>query len=150
MSICLVLGETEREFMTSRGYRAAKTRKPSEQELQDGILIEIMKDIHQANYGVYGVRKVWRAMRRAGWDIGRDRVNRLMTKAGLSGVRRGRTPFTTVPTQKPDHRPDLMDWKFTAQGPNELWVADITYVRTTSGFCYTAFVTDVFSRKFVG
>ncbi len=86
-------------------------------------------------------------MVRQGWLVGRDRLARLMRQAGLAGVTRGRKPCTTVPAPAPDGRPDLVDRCFTAAAPNRLWVADITYVRTTSGFCFTAFVTDVFSRK---
>lgn len=89
-------------------------------------------------------------MRRAGWEVGREQTARLMRQAGLCGIRRGRKPITTVKTKSPDLRPDLVERHFKAQSPNLLWVADITYVRTTSGFCYTAFVTDVFSRKIVG
>ncbi|MGQ7787790.1 DDE-type integrase/transposase/recombinase, partial [Nesterenkonia sp. K-15-9-6] len=89
-------------------------------------------------------------MRREGWDIGRDQVARLMRAAGLSGVVRGRKPRTTVPAREADERPDLVERRSTADRPNRLWVADITYVRTSCGFCYTAFVTDVFDRKIVG
>ncbi|MFW9035489.1 DDE-type integrase/transposase/recombinase, partial [Corynebacterium striatum] len=73
-----------------------------------------------------------------------------MKLAGVSGRRRGRTPITTVSPKTPDHRPDLVRRNFRAQAPGRLWVADITYVRTLSGFAYTAFVVDVFSRKIVG
>lgn len=118
--------------------------------MRDGQLIEQLKIIHAANYGVFGVRKMWHAMRRAGWQIGRDQTARLMRIAGLCGVRRGRTPVTTRPANKPDMRPDLVNRCFKAKAPNQLWVADITYVRTRSGFVYTAFVTDVFSRMIVG
>jgi putative transposase len=77
--------------------------------------------------------------------VGRDRVARLMRQAGLRGVVRGRKPFTTV-TDPVDHRPeDLVQRRFSAPAPNRLWVADLTYVRTWSGFCYLAFVVDVYS-----
>lgn len=89
-------------------------------------------------------------MQRAGWEIGRDQTARLMKLAGISGVRRGRSPITTHPTQVPDTRPDLVERNFRAKHPNQLWVADITYIRTRAGFVYTAFVTDVFSRMIVG
>lgn len=148
--ICRTLGATEGGFMTSRGYRAAKVRPASNRQIRDKQLIPVIQELHEENYGVYGKRKMWHAMRRAGWDIGREQTGRLMRKAGLSGVRRGRKPITTKPGKNPDLRPDLVDRHFTAAGPNLLWVADITYVRTTFGFCYTAFVTDVFSRKIVG
>lgn len=148
--ICRTLGATEGGFITSRGYRASKTRPASDRQLRDEVLIPVIERIHAENYGVYGVRKLWRAMLRQGWQIGRDQVARLMHKAGLTGVIRGRGPRTTVATREPDVRPDLVKRRFAADRPNRLWVADITYVRTTAGFCYTAFVTDVFSRKIVG
>ena len=73
-----------------------------------------------------------------------------MRLAGVQGVRRGRKPVTTKPNTEPVVRPDLVNRCFTADRPNRLWVADITYVRTLSGFCYTAFVIDAYSRKIVG
>ncbi|MGH3430262.1 MAG: IS3 family transposase [Terriglobales bacterium] len=148
--ICRTLGASQRGFLTSRGYRAAKTRPVSGRALRDEALIPEIERVHAENYGVYGARKVWHAMRRSGWDIGRDQCARLMRKVGLHGVVRGRKPRTTQPAQVPDHRPDLVMRNFRACRPNRLWVADITYVRTTSGFCYTAFVTDVFSRRIAG
>lgn len=123
---------------------------PSARVLKDQLLIPELQQIHAENYGVYGVRKMWHAMRRAGWDIGRDQTYRLMKAAGIAGVHRGRGPVTTWTAKTPDNRPDLVNRNFTASGPNRLWVADFTYVRTYSGFCYTAFITDVFSRKIVG
>lgn len=149
-AICVTLRATERGFITSRGYRAAKTRPASERARQDAALIPILKDLHQANYGVYGVRKMWHAMARAGWMIGRDQCARLMRKAGISGVIRGRKPRTTISTKEPDDRLDLVNRNFKVRRPNRLWVADITYVRTTAGFCYTAFITDTYSRRIVG
>jgi len=148
--ICRTLGATEGGFLTSRGYRAAKTRPASDRHLRDAALIPVIERIHAENYGVYGARKIWHAMRREGWVIGRDQVARLMRKTGLAGVIRGRAPRTTIPSRVPDDRPDLVERRFVADRPNRLWVADITYVRTTAGFCYTAFVTDVFSRRIVG
>lgn len=93
---------------------------------------------------------MWHAMRLAGWDIGRDQTARLMKLAGVQGARRGRTPLITTRLKSADSRPDLVSHNFHAAGPNRLWVADTTYVRTLCKFCYTAFVTDVFSRKIVG
>ncbi|MCQ9349341.1 integrase core domain-containing protein, partial [Corynebacterium phoceense] len=81
-----------------------------------------------------------------GFHIGRDKTARLMKLAGVSGRRRGRTPVTTISPKTPDHRPDLVCRNFRAQAPGRLWVADITYVRTLSGFAYTAFVVDVFYK----
>jgi transposase InsO family protein len=149
--LCRILNEhTIGGFITARGYRAGKSRPASARSITDQLLIDALQDIHAKNYGVYGVRKLWHAAKRAGWDIGRDQVARLMKIAGITGVRRGRKPVTTKPAPAPDTRPDLVQRCFKAGGPNRLWVADITYVRTLSGFVYTAFVTDVFSRKIVG
>jgi len=89
-------------------------------------------------------------MARAGWQIGRDQVARLMRKAGLAGVVRGRNLRTTMAGKLSDHSPDLVNRDFRVDAPNRLWVADITYMRTTSGFCYTALITDASCRKIVG
>ena len=106
--------------------------------------------IHRDNYGVYGVRKMWHALRREGIDIGREHTARLMRLAGVSGKGKGRSPITTRKAHVSDLRPDLVEREFKVQSPNKLWVADITYVRTRKGFVYTTFVTDVFSRRIVG
>lgn len=148
--ICRLLGATARGFITSRGYRAAKTRIPAARAVRDGLLVEEIRRVHTANYGVYGVRKMWHAMRRAGWDVGRDQTARLMRLAGVTGVVRGRKPRTTVPAPLADHRPDLVMRDFKAPAPDRLWVADITYVRTSCGFVYTAFVIDAYSRRITG
>ena len=149
-AICRVLSATECGFITSRGYRAAKAPPASARALRDEALLPEIRPIHSENYSVYGVRKMHHAMRRAGWDVGRDQVARLMRAAGLQGVRRGRRPVTTRPAQVPDARPDLVERRFTAEQPNRLWVADITYVRILAGFCYVASITDVCTRKIVG
>lgn len=149
--ICFTLAGTERGFITARGYRAAKTRPNSARTVRDDPLIGEITRIHAANYSVYGVRKMHAAMRRAGWEVGRDQITRLMRKADLRGAIRGRKPITTPPaTRTADQFPDLVQRRFTADAPNRLWVADITFVPTWSGFAYVAFVTDVFSRKIVG
>lgn len=88
--------------------------------------------------------------RNAGWDVGRDQVARLMKIAGLRGVRRSRKPVTTHSAAGDDQRPDLVERKFVADRPQQLWAADITYVRMLTGFCYVVFITDVFSRRIVG
>ncbi len=149
-AIYRILGATECGFITSRGYRAAKTRPTSARDLRDATSLTVIARIHQESYGVYGVRKMRHTMRRAGWDVGRDQVARLMRLAGLHGARRGRKPVTTCPSGEPDHRPDLVERKFAAESPHQLWVADITYVRLPTGFCYTAFITDVCTRRIVG
>lgn len=157
-SICRTLGATECGVITSRGYRAAKRRPPCARMLRDELLTAEPWRLHAENYSVYGVRKMWHAMRQAGWDIGRDQCARLMRRAGLQGIRRGRKAITTQPTREPDLRADLVERDFTADAPNRLWVADIppqaggtpSYVRILAGFCYVAFVTDVFTRRIVG
>ena len=149
-AICRTLRATECGFITSRGYRAAKTRPASARALRDVLLLEEVNRIHAEHYSVYGIRKMHHAMVRAGWQVGRDQVARLMREAGLQGVRRGRKPITTRPAGVPDARPDLVERRFAADRPHQLWVADITYVRTISGFCYVAFITDVYSRRIVG
>ncbi|MDY5839280.1 MAG: IS3 family transposase [Corynebacterium camporealensis] len=137
-------------FITSRGYRQSKARGMSARRLRDTVLIERIREVHSTNYGVYGVRKMWHALRRKGIDIGREQTARLMRLAGLSGKGKGKSPITTGKPNSPDLRPDLVCRDFKASAPCRLWVADITYVRTQKGFVYTAFVTDVFSRRIVG
>ncbi len=124
-AICRTLRATECGFITSRGYRASKNRKASSRSVRGEILLEEIRRIHALNYSVYGVRKMWHAMRHAGWDVGRDQVARLMKIAGLQGVRRGRKPITTRPTAGEDQRPDLVERRFVADRPQQLWVADI-------------------------
>ncbi|MFR9920188.1 IS3 family transposase [Corynebacterium striatum] len=137
-------------FITSRGYRQSKARGVSARGLRDAVLVERISAIHRDNYGIYGVRKMWHALHRDGIDIGREQTARLMRLAGVSGKGKGRLPLTTRKPNVPDLRPDLVEREFKAQGPNKLWVADITYVRTKKGFVYAAFVTDVYSRRIVG
>ena len=122
----------------------------SARRLRDGVLVERISAVHQANYGVYGVRKMWHALRREGINIGREHNARLMRLVGVSGKNKGRPPVTTRRSKTVDTRPDLVGREFKAQSPNKLWVADITYVRTKKGFVYAAFVTDVYSRRIVG
>ena len=149
-AICRTLGATECGFITSRGYRAAKTRPRSARSLRDEQLMIELERIHGDNYSAYGVRKMHHAMKRAGWTIGRDQVARLMRAAGLVGAVRGKKAFTTVSDRAGARPADLVRRRFRADGPGQLWVADITYVPTWSGFAYAAFVTDVFSRRIVG
>ncbi|AKV57967.1 transposase [Corynebacterium riegelii] len=137
-------------FLSSRGYRMAKARGVSARALRDAVLIERVKQIHQDNYGVYGIRKMWHALRRDGIDIGREQTARLMRLAGVSGKVKGKTLITTRKAQQVDTRDDLVQRNFRADRPNRLWVADITYVHTVAGFVYAAFVIDVFSRRIVG
>src|SRR5262249_27287580 len=108
------------------------------------LTLEIAR-VHRDNFGVYGVEKVWRQLTREGIRVGRDRVARLMDDLDLEGVVRGkRKPITTMATQGDTRPNDLVERNFTASAPNALWVADLTYVRTWSGFVYGVFIIDVF------
>jgi putative transposase len=131
-------------------YYARKSRPPSARAITDAWLHEEIERLFKDNYSVYGARKVWRQLHREGIPVGRDRIARLMRQAGLQGVRRGKRHFTTRRDEKAARPPDLVNRDFTADAPNLLWLADITYVRTWSGFCYVAFVEDAFSRMIVG
>jgi transposase InsO family protein len=118
--------------------------------VRDVELSQHVRRVFEENYGVYGARKVWRQLNREGVTVARCTVERLMRQLGLAGRVRGRRRATTIPGPADDHPTDLVDRAFTAAAPNQLWVADITYVATWSGFAYVAFVIDVFSRRIVG
>jgi putative transposase len=102
------------------------------------------------NYCVYGAHKLWKTARRAGHDVGRDQVARLMRTADIEGVRRGQRVPTTTPDPGAGRHPDLVQRNFTATAPNQLWVTDLTYVPTWAGVAYVYFITDAFSRMIVG
>ena len=106
--------------------------------------------VHEGNFGVYGVRKVWHQLRRDEFDIGRDQVGRLMDELGLRGATRTKKVRTTKPAPESERPTDLVERVFTASAPDRLWVADLTYVWTRAGFCYAAFIIDAFSRRIVG
>ena len=142
--ICQVLA------VAPSSYYAAQTRPLSARSIRDEELKREIARIHAANFGVYGVRKLWRALRREGSPIGRDRAARLMTALGLTGVNRAKSIRTTHPGALSQRPADLVERVFAAAAPNRLWLADITYVWTVSGFCYTAFIVDAFSRRIVG
>jgi putative transposase len=135
-------------------YYASKTRLPSNRSVTDAETTEKIEKVHRDNFSVYGIRKMWAQLAReggvSGRPIARCTVARLMKDAGLRGVCRVKTPRTTVRAHGPDRRPDLVDRDFTAPAPDRLWVADITYVKTHSGWVYASFVMDVFSRRIVG
>ena len=131
-------------------YYAARSRPPSARSVRDAQLKPEVQRVFDENFGVYGADKLWLQLRREGFDVGRDQVARLMRAMGLRGAARGKAKRTTVADERSPRPADLVDRNFTAPAPNRLWVADITYVWTTSGFCYVAFVVDVFSRFVVG
>jgi putative transposase len=148
--IIAVLRGTDAGFLSVSGYYAAKTRPLSARSVADGVLGERIRQVHEANYGVYGVRKMHAALRRHGVQVGRDQVGRLMRQLGLQGVRRGRFKRTTVADSAAARPADLVNRTFTAARPNQLWVCDLTYIRTWLGFAYLALVIDVYSRRIVG
>ena len=131
-------------------YYAARSRPPSARALADEELKPKITAIHAENFAVYGAYKVWRVLRRKGENVGRDRVARLMGALGLVGATRERSIRTTRPADLAARPADLVERTFAAAAPNRLWVADLTYIWTVAGFCYTAFVVDVFSRRIVG
>jgi len=131
-------------------YYAAKRQSPSARAVRDARLKAEVRRVHAENFGVYGARKVWRQLGREGISVARCTVERLMRELGLQGVRRGKARRTTTPDQAAARPADLVARDFSASRPNQLWVADLTYVATWSGFAYVAFVIDAFSRFIVG
>jgi transposase InsO family protein len=131
-------------------YHAAKRRPPSARALRDEELKAEIARVHAEHFGVYGARKVWRQLGREGVTVARCTVERLMRELHLQGVRRGKARRTTTPDGTTARPADLVDRDFSAQRPNQLWVADLTYVATWSGFVYVAFIIDAFSRFLVG
>ena len=131
-------------------YYDAKSRPPSARSIRDEELKAEIERVHAANFGVYGVRKVWRQLKREGIDVARCTVERLMRELGLEGVRRGKKKRTTIPDEEAIRPRDLVNRDFSAPGPNRLRVADLSYVATWSGFAYVAFVIDAYSRFIVG
>src|SRR5262249_14063004 len=124
-------------------YYAAKSRSASARRLRDEELKAEIARVHEENFDVYGSEKVWRQLNREGIGVGRDRVARLMRALGLEGAVRGKRKRTMVPADLEERPADLVDRNFRAPAPNRLWVADLTYVSTWSGFVYVAFVSDV-------
>ncbi len=111
---------------------------------------EHIKRVHAANYGVYGARKVWLALNREGIAVARCTVERLMKDLGLVGAVRGRPRRTTIADAAAARPADLVSRQFAPPAPNRLWVADLTYVSTWSGFAYVAFVIDAYARRILG
>ena len=143
--VCRVLG-----VAVSTHY-ARRHRKPSRRELRDRELVREIDAAREGYRSVYGVRKTWKELRRRGVDVGRDRVARLMRQEGLEGVRRGKKKRTTTPDETARERSrDLVQRDFSTSRPDELWVCDLTYLRTWSGFVCLAFILDAYSRMIVG
>jgi putative transposase len=142
--ICRVVG------VPTSTYYAAKRRLSSARRRRDAQLKLEIQRVWDDNYQVYGARKIWRQLGREGIGVARCTVERLMGELGIAGVVRGKTTRTTIGDEHAPRPADLVERDFTATRPNQLWVADLTYVRTWSGFVYAAFVIDAFSRLIVG
>jgi putative transposase len=148
--ICRVLPIAPSTYFRHKLLERDPSRR-SVRAVSDELLRAIIHRIYEENHRVYGPRKVWKQMGREGLRVARCRVRRLMRALGLVGASRGRAWMTTTQSQPSAERPaDLVDRQFTATRPNQLWVADFTYVATWRGFVYVAFVIDVFARRIVG
>ena len=132
------------------GYYAWRSRPPSNRARENSMLTEKIRQIHARSRGTYGSPRVHAELQARGQAVGENRVARLMKEAGLRGVSRRKGPSTTVRGTRNHSIPDLVDRDFTTESPDELWVADITYVPTNAGFLYLAVVLDAFSRRVVG
>jgi putative transposase len=141
---CRVLG------VSASGYYAWAVRPVSARATADVALMEQIRVIHTRSRGTYGERRVHAELAALGVHVGRKRVARLMRALGLAGVSRRKGTRTTIRDPEARPAPDLVDRDFTAPGPDRLWVADITYVPTWTGFLYLAVVLDAWSRRVVG
>jgi putative transposase len=147
--ICAVI-----EFPSSTYYAAKKLGgQPSDRQVRDEELVPLIRAVWEGKgRKLYGARKVWKQLRRDGVEVARCTVERLMRAEGMVGaMARRRRPRTTIPGHESSRPRDLVERDFRAPAPNQLWLTDITYVELAGGgFCYTAFVTDAFSRVIVG
>ena len=131
-------------------YYDAKSRPLSARARRHAAMTAVLVGLWEANYRVYGARKLWKAARRAGWEIGRDQVAALMRAAGICGATRRRRVHTTRPDPTAARPEDLVCRDFTAAAPNRLWVTDLTVAPTRTGSAYVCLVIDAFSRLIVG
>jgi len=131
-------------------YYSARHRAPSARTLSDAVLSGELYCLWETNRKVYGVRKLWKAARRAGIQIGRDQTARLMRSLGIEGVKRSKRVKTTTPDPSAVRHPDLVKRHFSAAAPNQLWVTDLTFVPTWAGVAYVCFIIDAYSRMIVG
>jgi len=142
--MCRVLGRS------LSGYYAWRSRPPSARAREDAALTERIRAIHERSRGTYGAPRIHAELAAEGTHVSRKRVARLMRAAGLEGVSRRKGWKTTVRDQNARPAPDLVERKFAADGPDQLWVADITYIPTWAGFLFLAVVVDAWSRRVVG
>ena len=148
--ICKVLRE-HGVGIAPNTYHVAKKRPPSPRSVRDEELTIEIHRVFDENLFVYGADKIWAQLNRENIGVARCTVERLMRQMGLSGARRGKTfTVTTTSDDRLPRPPDLVNRDFKAPAPNRLWVADLTYVKTFSGWVYVAFILDVYSRMVVG
>jgi transposase InsO family protein len=147
--ICAVVPIAPSTYYQHKARQADPMRLPNRTQ-RDAVLRREIHRVWEENFEVYGARKVWKQLRREGFDVARCTVARLMREMGLQGAVRGKRFKTTIPDEVSARPLDLVDRDFTASRPNELWVSDLTYVVTWRGFVYVAFVIDVFARRIVG
>ncbi|ORA06512.1 transposase [Mycobacterium arosiense ATCC BAA-1401 = DSM 45069] len=148
-SICTQLTELGVPIAPSTYYDQLN-REPSRRRRREEALKTEIDRVHAANYGVYGARKVWLALNREGIGVARCTVERLMAELGLTGAIRGKARTTTIADPTAARPADLVQRQFAPPAPNRLWVADLTYVSTWSGFAYVAFVVDAYARRILG
>jgi putative transposase len=147
--ICAVLSEHGLQVAPSTYYEHV-TKSPTAREQRDAFLVEQIRRVHAENYGVYGARKVWLQLNREGVGVARCTVERLMKADGLAGAVRGKVRRTTIADPTAERARDLVNRNFAPTAPDRLWVADITYVSTWSGWVYVAFVIDAYARRILG
>jgi putative transposase len=143
--VCRVLG------VSASAYYQRATGQRSTRQIEDQRLLELIRELHRRNYYAYGSWRMWRALLRAGEQVGRGRVERLMRTNGIQGAKRRGKPWRTTIANGEAGRPaDLVERDFTAAGPDELWFADFTYLRCWEGVVFFSFVIDAYSRAIVG
>ncbi len=147
--ICAELPIAPSTYYEHKAREADPERLPARVKRDLALSVEV-KRVWDDNYQVYGARKVWRQLKREHIDAARCTVERLMNRLGIEGARRGAKCWTTISDDALARPADLVNRQFTATRPNQLWVADITFVDTWAGFVYVAFIIDVFARRIVG
>jgi transposase InsO family protein len=149
--ICAVLPIAPSTYYEHRARQRDRDRRPRREKRDEVLRVEIRRVWDESHDGCYGAEKVWRQLAREDIVVARCTVERLMRQMGLRGVVRGRAfKVTTVADEAASRPPDLVEREFWAERPNQLWVADLTYVATWAGFVYVAFIIDVFARTIVG
>ena len=147
--ICRVLPIAPSTYHAHTARRIEPTKRSARARRDDALGPEVRR-VFEENFRVYGVRKVWRQLRREGFDVARCTVARLMRAMGLAGVIRGKPVRTTISDRAAPCPLDRVNRQFRAPAPNMLWVSDFTYVATWAGFVYVAFVIDTYARRIVG